>query len=150
MSQQTITCPKCGHTFEPTEAFSHQVEERLRAEYEKRIFAERTAAANKARLEIEQRVSLELKDLRSQNEEKEKKLREANENELALRKRQREIEEREKNLQLELQRTLDEERRRVWTEASSKISEEHRLKDAEKDRKIADMLRQVEDLKRKS
>ncbi len=37
---QTITCPKCGNTFEVTEAFSHHVEEKLRSEFEKRMFAE--------------------------------------------------------------------------------------------------------------
>ncbi len=150
MNQQTIICPKCGHTIELTEAFTHQVEEKLRGEYEKRIFAERTAIANKTRLETEQRLSLELKDLRSQNEEKERKLREAQQNELELRKRQREIEEREKNLQLEVQRTLDEERKKVWNEAANKIAEDHRMKDAEKDKQINDMLRQIEDLKRRA
>jgi hypothetical protein len=114
------------------------------------MFAERNAAANKAKQEAEQRASLELKDLRLQNEEKEKRLREAEKNELDLRQRQREIEQREKNLQLELQRQVDEERKLVWTEAAGKFAEEHRLKDAEKDQKIAEMLRQVEDLKRKA
>ncbi len=150
MSQQTITCPHCGRSIELTEAFTHQVEEKLRAEYEKRIFAERNAAINKARQETEQRFALELNDLRSQNEEKEKRLREAQEQELELRKRQREIEERERNMQLELQRRLDEELTRVRSEAATRAAEEHRLKDAEKDKQIADMLRQIEDLKRRA
>ena len=150
MNQQTITCPKCGHAFEPTEAFSHHVKEQLRAEYEKRIFAERIAAATKAREEPEQRTSLELKDLRSQNEEKERRLREAQEHELELRKRQRAVEEREKNLQLELQRQLDDERKKVWLEAATKAADEHRLKDAEKDKQLADMKKQIEELRQRA
>lgn len=150
MNPQTITCPKCGHVFEPTEAFSHHIEEKLRAEYEKRIFAERAAIANKTRQETEERLALELKDLRVQNEEKEKKLREALQNELDLRKRQRELEEREKNMQLELERRIDEERKKVWNDAAAKLAEEHRLKDAEKDKQISDMLRQIEDLRRRA
>ncbi len=150
MNQQTITCPKCGHAFEPTEAFSHHVKEQLRAEYEKRIFAERIAAATKAREETEQRTSLELKDLRSQNEEKERRLREAQEHELELRKRQRAVEEREKNLQLELQRQLDDERKKVWLEAATKAADEHRLKDAEKDKQLADMKKQIEELRQRA
>jgi hypothetical protein len=149
MNLQTITCPKCGNTFEVTEAFSHHVEEKLRGEFEKRMFAERNAAANKAKQEAEQRASLELKDLRMQNEEKDKKLREAQSNELELRKRQREIEERERNLQLEMQRKLDAERAALRRETEQKLADEHRLKDAEKDRKIAEMLRQIEEMKRK-
>jgi hypothetical protein len=150
MNPQTITCPNCGHVLELTEAFTHQVEEKLRAEYEKRIFAERTAAANKTRQETEQRLSLELNDLRSQNEEKEKRLREALQNELDLRKRQRELEEKEKNMQIDLERKVDEERKRVWNDAAAKLAEVHRLKDAEKDKQISDMLRQIEDLKRRA
>ena len=145
MNQQTITCSNFRARIELTEAFTHQVEEQLRAEYEKRIFAERTAIASKTRQETEQRFTLLLKDLQSQNDEKERQLRDALENELALRKRQREIEEREKTLQLEVQRMLDEERKKVWTEAATKASEEHRLKDAEKDKQLADMKKQIDE-----
>lgn len=150
MSQQTISCPHCGRSIELTEAFTHQVEEKLRAEYEKRIFAERNAAISKTRQETEARLALELNDLRHQNEEKERRLREAQEQELQLRKRQRELEERERNMQLELQRQLDAELSRVRTEATARAAEEHRLKDAEKDKQIADMLKQIEDLKRRA
>lgn len=146
MNQQTITCPKCGHTFEPTEAFSHYVEEKLRAEYEKRIFAERAAAANKARQDIE----MELRDLRSQNEEKETKLREALENELKLRQRQREVDDREKHLQLEIERKVEEERQRTWAEAAERIAGEQRLKDADKDRKLRELMDQLEEMKRRA
>lgn len=150
MNQQTISCPHCGKTIELTEAFTHQVEEKLREKYEKRISAERTAAANKMRQETEQRLSVELKDLRAENEEKQHRLAEAQENELELRKQRRAIEEREKNMQLELQRLLDEERKKVWAEAATKASEEHRLKDAEKDQRINNMLRQIEVLQRQA
>ncbi len=150
MNSQTITCPKCGHVFEPTEAFSHQVEEKLRAEYEKRIFAERNAVANKVRQEVEQRIATDLKDLQSQNDEKEKQLREARENELMLRKRQREVEERERNLQLELERKLDDERKKAWNDAAARLAEEHRLKDADKDKKMHDLMTQLEEMKRKA
>ncbi len=145
MNQQTFTCSNCGARIELTEAFTHQIEEQLRAEYEKRIFAERASIANKTRQETEQRLALQLKDLQSQNDEKERQLRDALENELALRKRQREIEEREKTLQLEVQRMLDEERKKVWHEAATRVSEEHRLKDAEKDKQLADMKKQIDE-----
>lgn len=150
MNTPTITCPKCGQIIELTEAFTHHVEEKLRAEYTKRFFAQKAELEAKIRRETEERLALELTDLRRQNEEKERKLREAQEIELTLRKRQREIEEREHNFQLELQRTLSEERKRVWDEAAAKIAEEYRLKDAEKDKRIDDMLKQIEDLKRRA
>ncbi len=150
MNTPTITCPNCGHTIELTEAFTHQVEEKLRAEFTKRFVAQKAELEKKIRQEAEERMTLELKDLRLQNEEKERKLREAQQIELELRRRQRELEEREKNIQLELERQLDEERKRVWNDAAAKLAEEHRLKDAEKDRQISDMLRQIEELKRRA
>lgn len=150
MNTPTITCPNCGHIIELTEAFTHQVEEKLRAEFNKRLFAQKAELERKIRQEAEERLAVELKDLRLQNDEKERKLREAQQIELELRRRQRELEEREKNIQLELERRLDEERTRVWNDAAAKLAQEHRLKDAEKDKQISDMLRQIEDLKRRA
>jgi hypothetical protein len=135
---------------ELTEAFTHQVEEKLRAEFNKRFFAQKAELEQKIRKEAEDRLALELKDLRLQNEEKDRKLREMQEQELLLRKRQRDLEDRERQLQLELERKLTEERTRIWNDAAAKLAEEHRLKDAEKDRQINEMLRQIEELKRRA
>jgi len=150
MTTPTITCPNCGQVIELTEAFTHQVEEKLRAEFNKRFFAQKAELEQKIRKEAEDRLALELKDLRLQNEEKDRKLREMQEQELLLRKRQRDLEDRERQLQLELERKLTEERTRIWNDAAAKLAEEHRLKDAEKDRQINEMLRQIEELKRRA
>ncbi len=150
MTTPTITCPNCGHAIELTEAFTHQVEEKLRAEFNKRFYAQKAELEQKVRRETEERLALELRDLRMQNQEKERKLQEAQEQELQLRKRQRELEDRERQLQLELERKLVEERTRIWNDAAAKLAEEHRLKDAEKDRQISDMLKQIEELKRRA
>jgi hypothetical protein len=150
MTTPTITCPNCGQVIELTEAFTHQVEEKLRAEFNKRFFAQKAELEQKIRKEAEERLALELKDLRLQNEEKDRKLREMQEQELLLRKRQRDLEDRERQLQLELERKLTEERTRIWNDAAAKLAEEHRLKDAEKDRQINEMLRQIEELKRRA
>jgi len=150
MTAPTITCPNCGQVIELTEAFTHQVEEKLRAEFNKRFFAQKAELEQKIRKEAEDRLALELKDLRLQNEEKDRKLREMQEQELLLRKRQRDLEDRERQLQLELERKLTEERTRIWNDAAAKLAEEHRLKDAEKDRQINEMLRQIEELKRRA
>jgi hypothetical protein len=150
MTTPTITCPNCGQVIELTEAFTHQVEEKLRTEFNKRFFAQKAELEQKIRKEAEDRLALELKDLRLQNEEKDRKLREMQEQELLLRKRQRDLEDRERQLQLELERKLTEERTRIWNDAAAKLAEEHRLKDAEKDRQINEMLRQIEELKRRA
>lgn len=215
MNNSFITCPKCGTSIELTEAFTHQVEEKLREEYDKKLAAEKAKLEGRLKKEAEDKLSLELKDLKTQIEEKDKRLqtadkselewrkrqremedreknlnlevqrkldeekekikkeaqdklsldlkdlksqltakdkrlKEAEDNELELRKRQQALEEQEKSLKLELQRTLDQERKKIWDDASKKVLEEHQLQDADKDKKIAEMLRQVEELKRKA
>ena len=53
-------------------------------------------------------------------------------------------------MKLEVERTIDQERKRIWEEATRRISEERSLKEAEKEKQLADMRRQIEELKRKA
>src|SRR4029078_11757118 len=69
---------------------------------------------------------------------------------LTLRKRERDLERKHEELELEVERQLGKERARLVTETQNRLTEEHRLKDAEKERQLTDMRRQIEDLKRKA
>ena len=82
--------------------------------------------------------------------EAEDELEAARKRELKFRKRQRELDERQKNLELELQRKLDIERKRMEEQISARLADEGRLRDMEKDKQLADMRRQIDDLKRKA
>jgi len=53
-------------------------------------------------------------------------------------------------MELELTRKLDEGRQKILEEATGKFEEEQRLKDAEKDKKLTDMRKQIDELKKKS
>jgi hypothetical protein len=88
--------------------------------------------------------------LREQVAEQGRALEEARRQELALRKRERELERQQQEVELTVARQLDDERRRIAEEAQSRLAEEHRLKDLEKERQLADMRRQIEDLKRRA
>ena len=139
MNPSFIICPKCGANIELNEAFTHQVEEKLREEFDKKLAAEKVKLEGRLKKEAEDKLSLELKDLKTQIDEKEKKLQAADKNELEWRKRQREMEDREKNLNLEVQRKLDEEKEKIKKEAQDKLSLD--LKDlksqlAEKDKRL--------------
>ena len=70
--------------------------------------------------------------------------------ELALLKRERDLERKHQDLELTVARQLDHERKRVVVETETRLAEQQRLKDAEKERQLADMRRQIEDLKRKA
>jgi hypothetical protein len=179
MTDQVIICPYCHKEIPLTEALSHQIKEELRKEFETEIQKKELEIAQKeqvlvqkekaleeeyvrkmklekAKLEEESKqkakesVALELKDLNEQLKEKDQKLQESQKAELEFRKQRRELEEKQKSIELEMARKLDEEREKIREETVKSVSEQQRLKDLEKDKKINDMLRQIEELKRKA
>lgn len=122
----------------------------LEESYSKKLDLERARIADEAKKRAEEKVILELKDLKEENEEKARQLDEARRAELELRKKARELEEDRKKLELENARKLDEERDRIRQSALEMFSEEHRFRDLEKDKRINDMLKTIEELKRKA
>ncbi len=150
MTKETIKCPKCGEVIELSEAISHDIEIRLKERYEKEIGKIQKSFEEKAKKEAQELVNLEISDLKEQLEEKTKNLKEAQKQELELRKRQRELVEKEEKLELELSRKIDAERQKIIEKASKGFEEKHQLKDAEKDKQLNDMKKQIDELKRKA
>jgi hypothetical protein len=86
----------------------------------------------------------------SVKEEYEAKLAEARRLELDMSRKERELQRRAEDLERTVQRAVDKERARLVSEAEKRFAEEHRLKDAEKERQLSDMRRQIDELKRKA
>jgi hypothetical protein len=150
MSEEiTIKCPECGAQIPLTKALSKDIEAGFKTKYKDQLMEAEENIRAKVKKEIELQSSSELKDLKADIEAKDKALAESKENEIKLRRERRELEEREKNLKLEVERTLDNERRTIADKAAQAADEAHRLKDAEKDKKISDTLAQMEELKRR-
>ena len=153
MSEQ-ITCPKCRHQFELSDAFQSrfeaQAEQKIRDEFNQKFKSEIAKREEKIRRDTMEQWTLQLADLQQQLAIKDKNMQDARTRELQLMKQQREIEEREQNLKLETERLIMEERNKIRLEVEAKAIEAFRLKDAEKDKRIADMMRQVDELKRKA
>ncbi len=172
MATESIKCPKCGAEIELTEALSHDIEARLQQKhlneiyelkekqsselqvqktaYEKKLLAEKKMLEERAGQQAKEALGLELSDLKSQIEEKNIKLKTFEQKELELRKKQRELEEKNASLELEVTRRLDEERQKIKESAAIEVEDQHRLKDAEKDKQLADMRKQIDDLRRKA
>jgi hypothetical protein len=161
MAEQFITCPHCHKKIRLTEAFTHQIEEKLQKnfdsqlkekekDFEDRYEKDRAKLEKQARKQAEDEVSTEINDLKEALKEKTKQAEEFQKQELALRKRQRELEDREANLKLEVERTLEKERGKIGEDAAAKVAEEHRLKDHEKDLQMEGLRKQIEELKRKA
>ncbi len=105
---------------------------------------------DEAKIEAEKSLMFDMQDLKNQIEEKDRKISESVQKELELRKKTREIIEREKDLELEMLRKLENERAEIEKKVTTRIDEEHRQKSLEKDKKINDLTKMLEEAKRKA
>jgi len=110
----------------------------------------RDDVAAETREQAQDAFNQEKADLLAQIQEKSTQLKEAQDTELALRKRQRELQAKAENIDLEIERRLDEERKEIEKGVLSRLEEEHRLRDAQKEQFIKKLQAQIEDLKRRS
>lgn len=167
-----IRCPNCGGSFELSEAVAGELRNHLREELEreyagksaaleterrrlekdleKRIQEEADRLRTKSMQEARETVAVELHDLRAVVQEKSDGLAKAQEEELGLRKKTRELEARQRTLELETARRLDEEREKIRAETLERHSEEHRLKDQEKEKLITDLRTSLDEARRKA
>lgn len=122
----------------------------IQEQVQKQLETEKQKLWQVAQEKAQEKVGVELKDLQAQFQEKAKKLEEAQSNELELRKQARELEEQKKNLDLELQRQLDLERKKIAEDARKTEGEQFRLKLLEKDKQVEIMQKTIEDLRRQS
>src|SRR4029453_13759304 len=165
MADQSITCPSCRKKIPLTRALRVEIEaslkqqcdetlqdqeRELRAKYESRLEEDLQRAQADAAKKAEKKVAQELAGLKNQVKDQAKDLEEARRLELSMRKREREFERKQQELELTVAREIDKERTRLVPETQERLAEEHRLKDAEKERQLGDMRRQIEDLKRKA
>jgi hypothetical protein len=126
------------------------IEERVQTTLASELEKHKAALAKTARAEAETALSVELQELRDQLQTNETKLEEARQNEIALRKRERALEDRAKDIELEVARQMDDERKRVEEDTARRITDAYRMEEADKDRQINEMMRQIEELKRKA
>jgi hypothetical protein len=149
-SEQAITCPSCGKKIPLTRALRAEIETSVREDYERQLVEEVERVRRLAATEAEKKAAQKMTALEHDLEAQAKELEHARQTELALRKRERDLERRQQDLELTVARTLAEERGRIVSETQAREAEQHRLKDAEKERQLADMRRQIEELKRKA
>lgn len=172
MSNYTVTCPKCQHHFEPTDAIREEVEKELRGkmtDWQKKK-EEETAQlleVQKQKLQIEITEQLkkniasdyELKiKLMQENETKmQQQANEFRQKELDFLKKIQDIQTKEAELELELQRKLNAERevikQQIQKEELERISikdQEHQLKVKELEKQIEDQRKLAEEMRRKA
>ena len=173
-----IECPNCGHAIPMSEALSHQIAERARAEsraeidklqssltrkekelqeregkidaaVQERVAAEAAKIERKAQEKARGLLSVEMQDLKNQLAEIATQRDAAQRAELEARARARELDERAKTLDLEAARKIDAERQKIQEGAAKRADEQYQLKLAEKEKQIQDAKKANEELKRK-
>jgi hypothetical protein len=146
---EEVACPKCAHPFPLTEGISRQTIERHAEDFE-RALAERGKRLE-ASLAAEAKAQFELqaKALQQALEAKEKILDKSRSDELALRRKLNELEEARKSQELDYQRKLDEERKRIEAQARALAGEEFNRREAQYKAQLESAQREAADLKRK-
>ena len=172
---EEVVCPKCDHAFALSEGISRQTIERYAGEFEQALAARRkeleAELAAEAKRRAERESAQQVNALKAQlaatqaaaKEQYETELRAAKEAlaakdstlagarnaELELRRELRELRDKAQRQDLEFQRKLDEERKRIESAARSAIGEEFSQKEARLRAQIESAQREAADLKRK-
>lgn len=172
MSNYTVSCPKCYHSFEPTDAIREEVEKELRGkmtDWQKKKEDETNQLLADQKNKIENELSEQLKkNLSEQYEHKlkmandrqdhmSKQVKEFQEKELAFLKQVQEIQTKEAELEIDLQRKLNAERENLKIQIQKEETErgllkdqEHLLKVKELEKKLEDQQKLAEEMRRKS
>ncbi len=173
-----IICPHCKKNIAITEALSHQMQEQIKLEREQsekrieeekrkmRLLAEHWRETEKKRLEakyeetqhemesqmkerIKKEMELSLRDTQNESEELKKEKQALQEQVLETNKLVRQMRTEMEQKNMEMEKKLSEEQDKIRSEAQKRADEEYQLKLLDKDKKINDAMKMVEDYKRK-
>jgi len=160
MSNYNVTCPKCQHNFEPTDAIREEVEKELRGkmtDWQKKKEEETSALLAEQKTKIQNELTEQLKKNISGEYEHKLKLMQDNEanmskqvnefrqKELEFLKQVQAIQTKEAELELELQRKLNTERESLKAQIQKEEAERLSIKDQEHVLKVKELEKQLED-----
>jgi hypothetical protein len=117
-------------------------------EVEKKLNDAKAVITTNARAKAAEEQAEIVRVLQAEIQEKQETINNARVAELELLRRQRELEDRQKTLDLEVERKLVAARRQAEEAIRRQVAEEADLKQKESDKKIEDLTRQINDLKR--
>lgn len=172
MPEQTIICPNCGKRIPVSEALTHQIESKLRDEYEakekerekvitekaekkaridaeKQLAAEKSIIEKRAKINAEGKVSREMVALKKEIKEKEKQAENLKKQQAEIQKVQKRLEAREKSIDDEIDRKVDKALRKAESEAEKKIEAKYRNRELQLEKKLSDANRKAAELKLK-
>jgi hypothetical protein len=122
----------------------------IQTELTRQLEVEKKRLAATAALEAEDKLGTQLKQLQAQVAEQRGRIEKAQAAELELLKQKAALESSQKDLELEVARKLDAERQKIADAARQQGAEAERLKLADKEKVIADLQREIQNLKQKA
>ena len=152
-ADEQVACPKCNRRFALSEGISRHAIERhaeafsLSLDKQRRTLEAELTAAAKRRAEAEYEVRR--RSLEESIAAKDSQLAKSRAEELQLRRQMREIEEAKKSQELDYQRKLDAERKKIEDRAGAVALEELTRREAQWKAQLASAQREAADLKRK-
>src|SRR5688500_11643094 len=149
-AEEKVACPKCSRRFPLSEGLSRQAIEHHASELERVLAEGRKKLEAQLAAEAKAHFDTQLKAMNEALSAKEGALARFRSEELALRKQLREAEDARKNQDLEYQRKLDAERRRIEDTARAALSEELSRKETQFRLQMESVQRELADAKRKA
>lgn len=149
-----IACPHCKKAIPLDDVLTHQVEEKIKQEYEKlrqqdkeKIIAETQKEISK---QIQQQFELDLKNSHKSLEEERKRSQELIQQLTETNKLIRDLKRKDEERTLEMEKKLLESEEKIRLDAQKKVEEQQHLKLMEKDKQINDIKKQLEEAQRKA
>lgn len=158
-----IKCPSCGHQFEPNEAIREEVEKELRTkaadwqkkkndEFQLKLEEEKKNIRQSLEENIRKNISADfenkLKLAEQNNKDNEEKLKLARAKELEFLKKENELKTKEEELELSLQKKLNEERGKLSVEIRQLEEQKNAAKETDYQLKVKDLEEKLESQKK--
>jgi hypothetical protein len=148
-AEEQVVCPGCNHRFQLTEGISRQAIERHAGELERSLAEHKKKLEAQVAAEAKAQFEIERKALNEALSAKDGTLARFRTEELTLRRQLHEAEDARKNRDLEYQRKLDAERKKIEEQARAAAGEEVGRREAQWKAQIESAQREAADLKRK-
>lgn len=160
----TIKCPQCGNEFALGEAEAEEYKKELQQkmatyvkqkddEYKRRaeeFEKQRSSIEEAAQKKAAQEMTVKLNSLEEESRQKTQQLQQMQKKELELLRERNELEQRTKNIDIEIEKRLLEDRKKIEQETAQREQQLFDLKMKEKDLQLDGLKKTIEELKRKS
>lgn len=171
-NNSTVKCPKCGNDFEVAESMKLELQEKLKKEAgewkqrreedyrkkEEELKEQFNETIKKQKSELEQNIRRsvsidfenQLKLLKDSNGEIEEKLKASQAKELEFLKKEQALKSKEAELEIVLQKKLNEERTQLAESIQKQEQERNAMRLAEYEKQLSDQKKLIEEMKKKS